>query len=598
MPSAPPASRQLELWAAWVRLAAVPWASLEVGVLSRDYPNGYEAAAWMATATLAAGALAFFLLLRQDLTRDQLRRTGLAALVFDTAIISAFALIFTFESGAPARSLIYVPVLEAALRYGLRGIAFVPTVIMPILVAIEWWRSEHFGPESFNADNVVFPGGLQLIIAAIVGRLTDRLRAQTRVAHTRAAEAEGLRDELGRRADVLDAVNRCARALSSSLELDRAFAAFIRELQGLVPFERMAIVLVEHGEAHVFAVAGEGAETVFPRGTVRRLTGSAMADVLDSGNTLYRDDISPPKYDEEPELLRLGLRSRVMTPLLAGVEAIGILSLMRREPRAFTSDEVDLLSLLGRMVGSAIQNIRAFAAEHRTVEELRRLSALRADFVSMVSHELRSPMASLIGSAQTLEARWRQLEPDQRDSFLALIAHETRRLSALVDDVLDTSRIEAGTFSYSFDDVDLAQLVRDSVAIAERSQDDVRISARLGDPLPTIRADRDRLRQVLANVIDNALKYSPAGSEVQIDAYTGNGRVHVDVSDEGPGIKAEDEELIFEKFGRVSGGGEGKPGTGLGLFIARSIAEAHGGTLEVMNGPQPGTTFRLSLPVD
>jgi signal transduction histidine kinase len=598
MRSPPPASRQLELWAAWVRLAAVPWAALEVGVLSREYPNGYEAAAWVATATLAAGALAFFLLLRQDLTRAQLRRTGLAALVFDTAIISAFALIFTFESGAPARSLIYVPVLEAALRYGLRGIAFVPTVIMPILVAIEWWRSEHFGPESFNADNVVFPGGLQLIIAAIVGRLTDRLRTQTRVAQARAAEAEGLRDELGRRADVLDAVNRCARALSSSLELDRAFAAFIRELQGLVPFERMAIVLVEHGEAHVFAVAGEGAETVFPRGTVRRLTGSAMEDVLDSGNTLYRDDISAPRYDEEPELLRLGLHSRVMTPLLAGVEAIGILSLLRKEPRAFTADEIDLLSLLGRMVGSAIQNIRAFAAEHRTVEELRRLSALRADFVSMVSHELRSPMASLIGSAQTLEARWRQLEPDQRDSFLALIAHETRRLSALVDDVLDTSRIEAGTFSYSFDDVDLAQLVRDSVAMAERSQDDVRISARVSDPLPTIRADRDRLRQVLANVIDNALKYSPAGSEVQVDAYTGNGRVNVDVSDEGPGITAEDEELIFEKFGRVSGGGEGKPGTGLGLFIARSIAEAHGGTLEVMNGPQPGATFRLSLPVD
>jgi signal transduction histidine kinase len=320
--------------------------------------------------------------------------------------------------------------------------------------------------------------------------------------------------------------------------------------------------------------------------------------VLSSGNTLYREDISTPRYEEEPELLRIGLRSRVMTPLLAGTQVIGTLSLLRKETRAFTRDEIDLLSLLGRMVGSAIQNIRAFAAEHRTVEELRRLSALRADFVSMVSHELRSPMASLIGSAQTLQARWRQLDPDQRDSFLALIAHETTRLSALVDDVLDTSRIEAGTFSYSFDDVDVAELVRDSVASAEGSQDEVRINALVSDPLPTIRADRNRLRQVLANVIDNALKYSPTGSEVQVDAYPGNGRVHVDVSDRGPGIKAEDEELVFEKFGRVAGGGEGKPGTGLGLFIARSIAEAHGGTLEITNGPEPGTTFRLSLPVD
>jgi signal transduction histidine kinase len=215
-----------------------------------------------------------------------------------------------------------------------------------------------------------------------------------------------------------------------------------------------------------------------------------------------------------------------------------------------------------------------------------------------VSHELRSPIGSLLGSAETLRGRWRQLEPDQRDSFLALIAHETNRLSALVDDVLDTSRIEAGTFGYSFEDVNLSRLVRDSVEAAERSQDDVRVTARVPDALPSIRGDRDRLRQVLANVLDNAVKYSPAGSEVHVDAYTANGRVHVDVSDEGPGVPAEDRELIFEKFGRVDRVREGKPGTGLGLFIARSIAEAHGGTLDVSSGPWAGARFRLSLPVE
>jgi signal transduction histidine kinase len=589
--------RQLELWAAWVRLAAVSWAVLEVGVLSHDYPQGYETAAWVATAALAVGAVAIFLLVRRDLSRPAMQRLGLAALAFDTAIISAFALILTFESGAPARSLIYIPVVEAALRYGLRGILIVPVAIIPILIGVEWWRSEHFAG-SFNADNVVFPGGLQLVAGAVVGRLTDLLRAQTRVARTRAAEAEALRDELGRRADVLDAVNRCARALSSSLDLDHAFSAFIRELQGLVPFARMAVVLVEQGEAHVFAVAGEGADSVFPPGTVRRIAGSAVEDVLKSGQTLYREDMSEQRYDEEEELLGLGLRCRVVAPLVAGTDAIGTIAVVRKEPASFSVSEIELLGLLGRMVGSAVQNIRAFSAEHRTVEELRRLSALRADFVSMVSHELRTPMGSLLGSAQTLQARWRQLTPEQRDSFLALIAHETSRLSALVDDVLDTSRIEAGTFAYNFADVDVDRLVRDSVEAAERSQDEVRVTARMGEALPSIRADRDRLRQVLANMLDNAVKYSPAGMEVRVDAYTANGRVHVDVSDQGPGVRAEDRELIFEKFGRVDRIGEGKPGTGLGLFIARSIAEAHGGTLDVTSGLRPGSTFRLVLPLD
>jgi len=104
-----------------------------------------------------------------------------------------------------------------------------------------------------------------------------------------------------------------------------------------------------------------------------------------------------------------------------------------------------------------VQNIRAYEAEHQTVEELRRLSALRADFVSLVSHELRSPMAAVIGAARTLQDRWRTLSPDQREAFLALIADETNRLAALIGDVLDTSRIEAGTFNYRFIDVDLKQ---------------------------------------------------------------------------------------------------------------------------------------------
>jgi signal transduction histidine kinase len=590
-------AKQLERWTAWIRLAAVPWAALEVGVLTDDYPSGYELAAWTTTAGLAVGAVALFAGSRRELGRRELRRLGLLALSFDTVVVSAYVLVLTFEPGTPTRSLVVVPVIEAAIRYGVVGIALVPLAIAPLLVAAEWWRSEHFEPRDFHADNVVFPLGLQLIIALVVGRLTDRLWAQTSVAETRAAEAEGLRDELGRRADVLDAVNRCARALGSSLDLDGAFTAFIRELQGLVPFTRMAIVLVEHGDAHVFAVAGEGADVVFPRGTVRRIEGSALNDVLATGNTLYREDISQPRYEEEPDLFRLGLRSRVMAPLIAGTEPIGTITVMRSEPAAFDSAEIELVGLLGRMVGSAVQNIRAFSAEHRTVEELRRLSALRADFVSMVSHELRSPMASLIGSAQTLQTRWRELEPAQRDSFLALIGHETSRLSALVDDVLDTSRIEAGTFSYSFDDVDLGRLVRDSVAAADHSSDDVHINARVRDALPTIRGDRARLRQVLSNVLENAVKYSPAGSEVEVDAYSVDGRVVVDVSDRGPGIRPQDQELIFEKFARVDHG-EGKPGTGLGLFIARSIAEAHGGTLEVTDGPHAGATFRLSLPLD
>ena len=436
---------------------------------------------------------------------------------------------------------------------------------------------------------------LVLLTAAVAVWLVVRLRRQSSATEARAGEAERLRDELGRRADVLEAANRCARALSSSLELDQAFKAFIREVRGLVRFDRMAIVLSEEGSAQVMAVAGVGAEQVLPPGSARPITGTLLQEILRTGRPAYRRDMQQAEYPEEERFGELGLRSRFVTPLFIGARTIGMLSLVRREPNAFTEEEMELVGLLGRLVASAVQNIRAYEAERKTVEELRRLSALRADFVSLVSHELRTPMAAVIGSAQTLQLRWRELTADQRESFLELIAGETSRLATLISDVLDTSRIDAGTFTFRFSDVDLGQLIRDSVATAEVSSDEVAVRADVREPLPVVRGDPERLRQVLMNLLDNAIKYSPAGDEVQVRAYAEDGRVRIDVRDRGPGIAREDQRLIFEKFGRVTAGNT-RPGTGLGLFIARSIAEAHGGTLEVASALERGAVFTLDLP--
>ncbi len=589
---------QLERWISVVRLVAVPWAILEVTVFTASYPSGgYKAAAWATTAALAVGAGFLFWLARRPVAPRLQPSICLTALVFDTAVIWAYAFVYTFEPGTPIRQLLFFPVVEAALRYGLRGGLLMPLVQAPVLVATEWWRSDHFAPPAFTLDHIMFPLGLQFVMGAIIGGLVNTLARETAVAQDQASEAETLRDQLGRRVDVLDAANRCARALGSSLEIEEAFAAFIRELRGLVPFDRTAIVLADEGSARVIAAAGAGAETVFPPGSRRPVAGSLLEDVMRTGQTVNRKDMADKGYAEEQEFTELGLRSRLVAPLVVGARTVGMVSLVRVEPDAFSEDEVELVSLLGRFLGSAVQNIRAYEAERATVEELRRLSALRADFVSMVSHELRSPMAAVIGSAKTLHQRWRELTPEQRESFLGLIEHETNRLAELVGDVLDTSRIESGSFSYSFDDVDLAELIQESAAAAESGQDEVRINATVSRPLPTVRGDRERLRQVITNLIDNAVKYSPAGSEVAVEAFADNGRISVEVRDRGPGVAREHQSLIFEKFGRVSGE-HAKPGTGLGLFIARSIALAHGGTLEVHSAPAEGATFALLLPVE
>jgi signal transduction histidine kinase len=577
----------------WVRLLAVPFAAVEVGAFS--IPHRYESWAWALTTFFGVGAVVL-LVLAYRASRSAWHAIGFAALVFDTVVAYGYVFAFALDPGT-IRLVVFVPLVEAAIRYGLVGGIAMPAFSAGALALHEWWRTTQFKGVDFDLDDITFPVGVQLIVGLVVGSLVNGLRDERKSASARAAEAETLRDELGRRADLLDATNRCARALSSSLEIKQAFAAFIRELRGLVPFDRTAIVLVEDGQLRVLATAGRAAETVFPPGTVIPIAGSALTE-LATGQVLYREDMTERRFDEEDEFVNLGLRSRVLAPLLSGPQTIGAISVVRREPSDFSSDEIELLSLLARLAGSAVQNIRAYEAERTTAEELRRLSALRADFVSLVSHELRSPMASVIGSAHTLQLRWRELTPEQRESFLALIAHETSRLAALIGDVLDTSRIEAGTFSYSFVDVDLAELVRDSAAAAEHSQDEVPVRAVIRDPIPHIRGDRDRLRQVLINLIDNAVKYSSPGDEVRVEAQTSDGRVVIDVRDEGPGIPPEHQDVIFEKFGRIQIGQLAKPGTGLGLFIARSIAEAHGGSLDVRSHPeQGGATFTLSLPL-
>jgi len=583
-------SRQLLGWVAVVRLLAVPFAVFQVA-LSTGAPGHHERYAWLTTIVFGVGAVALMQLAR--------RRPGtwvaIAGLSFDFAVASVYALLYAWQPGTPLRQVFDLVVIEAAALFGVRGGAVVALATVPVLAWFERLRSDHFLGR-YRIEYVTFQVGIELLMALLVGWLVRRLAEQSADALTRVAEAEELRDELGRRADLLDAANRCARALSSSLDLDEAFGAFIRELRGLVPFNRMAIVLVEGETSRVIATAGDAADEIEPPGSVSPMARNLLADLVAGGQTIYRRDMTDQQYAEEDWLTRLGLQCRVAAPLLVGARVIGMLSLSRSSADAFTEHEVELVSLLGRLAASAVQNIRAYDSERQTVEELRRLSALRADFVSLVSHEMRSPMAAVIGAARTLEQRWRELTPDQRQAFLGLIADETARLAALIGDVLDTSRIDAGTFPYRFVDVDLGALVQESVAAASLAQDEVALVADVRPRLPRVRGDGERLRQVLGNLIDNAVKYSPAGETVEVRAASNDHVVLVSVHDRGPGIAMEDQRLIFEKFGRVAGS-NAKPGTGLGLYIARSIAEAHGGTLEVTSAPGRGATFTLRLPV-
>lgn len=224
------------------------------------------------------------------------------------------------------------------------------------------------------------------------------------------------------------------------------------------------------------------------------------------------------------------------------------------------------------------------------------LESIRRDFVSNVSHELRSPLTAIKIMTETLQAG---VEPEAQTEFLTNIARETDRMVALVEDLLDLARLESGRLDLRFESVDLGALCRDVVATQASRARRLGIaidSASTGAPV-TIAGDRDKLTQVIVNLLDNALRHTPAGGRVAATAQAVDGMAEIEVTDTGSGIPSEALGHVFERFYVVDRSrAKSLGGTGLGLAIVKHIVESHGGKVEAESELGQGSTFRCRFP--
>ncbi len=224
-----------------------------------------------------------------------------------------------------------------------------------------------------------------------------------------------------------------------------------------------------------------------------------------------------------------------------------------------------------------------------------RLDAVRGDVVATVSHEIRSPLTSVKGFTRTMLAKWERFSDEQKRAMLETIDADADRVTRLLGELLDVSRIDAGRVQLHRRPVDVAAVAGEVVDKA-RHRDvgrDRQLDVVIEDGLPQVHADRDKLEQVLTNLVENALTHAPAGA-VRVDVGGNAESVHLVVSDEGPGIDADQQAMVFQKFGRGRESRSG--GTGLGLYITRGLVEAHGGTVWVDAGERAGARFHVTLP--
>jgi signal transduction histidine kinase len=255
----------------------------------------------------------------------------------------------------------------------------------------------------------------------------------------------------------------------------------------------------------------------------------------------------------------------------------------------------------GALVQLGVAALAGFTLQGRVAEgrsqvkRLRQLDRTKDEFLSLVSHELRTPLTSIRGYLELLPGEGPLSELQQRS--VTVIERNVARLASLVEDLLFVARLDEGRVQLTESTVDITDLIAQAADTARPSADDRGIALGVDvDGAPPVRGDRERLAQMIDNLVANAVKFTPAGGTVTLRAWDGDGRVHVAVADTGIGIPEQEVERLFERFFRASTAQEAMPGTGLGLAISQSIAEAHGTRLQVQSEVGRGTTFSFDLP--
>jgi PAS domain S-box-containing protein len=248
---------------------------------------------------------------------------------------------------------------------------------------------------------------------------------------------------------------------------------------------------------------------------------------------------------------------------------------------------------------SAVQFTGGTVYAFRDVTDERAVEQMKTDFVSTVSHELRTPLAAIYGAAMTLQRRDVVVEEPQRDRLLEVVSSEADRLARIVNDILWASRLESGRMSIAIERCDAGALATEVVDVLRtRAPEGIEVAITKSRGLPPVAADPDKLRQILTNLIDNAIKYSPDGGRVGVEIGRSGSRVRFCVNDEGLGVPPAEQDRIFEKFFRLDPNlTRGVGGTGLGLYITRELVTRMYGRVWVVSDGRSGSSFFLELPL-
>jgi GAF domain-containing protein/anti-sigma regulatory factor (Ser/Thr protein kinase) len=469
-------------------------------------------------------------------------------------------------------TMIGVPLLREGLPIGVIGLA---------RMRVEPFTDKQIELVSTFAD--------QAVIAIENARLVGELRERT--------------DELARSVEELKALGEVGQEVSSSLDLRHVLVTILNRSVSLTGSDAGAIFRYSRAERafHFVEAAGYSEAMV---GEVRDLnvgeTMTALGDAIAKRAPLQIGDLrTRPPNPLRDSALAAGFRSVLLVPLVGADRIMGVTILQRRAVGEFPEATVRLMQTLASQSVLAIQNARLFREIADKSEQLALASEHKSQFLANMSHELRTPLNAILGYTELMvDGIYGEL-PARAAGVLERVQNNGKHLLALINDVLDLAKIEAGQLTMQLDDYAMPDVVHSVVSATEAlaSTKGLKFTADIMAGLPPGRGDARRLAQVLLNLVGNAVKFTDEG-EVAIGAMAENGHFVLTVRDTGPGIAPADQDRIFGEFQQIDNSNTRKKGgTGLGLAISKRMVEMQGGTISVESEVGQGSTFRVVLPV-
>jgi signal transduction histidine kinase/CheY-like chemotaxis protein len=408
---------------------------------------------------------------------------------------------------------------------------------------------------------------------------------------------------LARSVDELRVLGEVSQAVSSSLDVDEVLTTIVTRAVELSGADGGSIFELERPQAEFALRACYGTSEALAdslRQIRIRLGETFIGRAAMAGEARQATDLDAEPPDPHlDELRRDGWRSLVAVPLHSEREIIGALVVRRRSPGALDAQTVELLDTLASQSALAIHNARVFRELERKSRQLEEASHHKSEFLAGMSHELRTPLNAVIGFSDVLLDRLFGELNERQEEYVRDIRDSGRHLLELINEILDLSKIEAGRMELELGPVSMPGLLEHAVTmVRERAErDGVALALDVAPYVGTVHGDELKLKQVVLNLVSNAVKFTPRGGSVAVAARTDGPDVVVSVRDTGIGIAEEERERIFEAFQR---GGRGvrtsTEGTGLGLTLSRQIVELHGGRIWMESSLGAGSMFTFAIP--